>query len=175
MRTILVFLCAWAITGCSSVQNKVFSLNTEQDYRLESSDSLKFSLLCEQLGVIAYMNLLEKAPDIPKEASDESCHYISSESYSGYSFAFIYNTSEDRNYSESHQGYSNETAYSKKIIELSAHNNLDNIEILLKTSNQDKAFSKLSFLVDKLLKQEYKNYYTSNLSTAQEKPDFDYD
>jgi hypothetical protein len=163
MRTLFVFLPFIGLLGCSSVQNQTFNLDISQDFTLEASDSLEFSLLCEQLSVIAYMNFLDStpAPEMTQGDSDKSCTFTHSESDAGYSFAFAYNTSEDQGYDNSTKRYPSKTSYMTKTIELSAYSKPNSVNILLQANNQDRTFEKLSYLVDKLLIQEYSRYYTT--------------
>jgi len=164
MRTLFLFFISIGLLGCSSVQNQVFNLDTSQDFTLEGSSSPEFSILCEQLAVIAYMNFLDSvpAPNTTQVDSDNSCTFTHAESEAGYSFAFTYTPSEEQGYADSSKNYPSKTAYKKKTIELSAHNHPSSVEILLQANNQDNIFDKLSYLVDKLLTQEYKHYYTPN-------------
>lgn len=166
MRTLFVSLIYIALLGCSSVQNQTFNLDTGQDFTLEASDSLEFTLLCEKLSVIAYMNFLDSAPapEITQADSDRSCTFARSESEAGYSFAFTYNTYEDQGDDNSAKRYPSKASYRTKTVELSAYNNPNSIDISLQANNQDRVFEKLSYLVDKLLTQEYSRYYTATKS-----------
>ncbi len=162
MRTLFVFFISIGLLGCSSVQNQAFNLDTSQDFTLEGSSSPEFSILCEQLAVIAYMNFLDSvpAPDTTQVDSDNSCTFTHAESEAGYSFAFAYTPSEEQGYENSAKSYPSKTAYMTKTVELSAHNHSHSVEIVLQANNQDNIFDKLSYLVDKLLTQEYSLYYT---------------
>ncbi|EAQ66960.1 hypothetical protein MED121_13570 [Marinomonas sp. MED121] len=151
-------ISAVSIIGCSSVQQQAFSLNTSEDYHLQDkSQQLKFETLCRQLSIIAQMNLLDEVLPPNSSQSNTECKFKGAETYSGYSFGFTYQTPEGNDYKNNN--YPQSTSYSQKTIELSAQNNQDSIKIMLESSNQDSTFEKLSFLVDKLLKQEYNAYY----------------
>lgn len=160
MRELYIVFIVFCLSGCSSVQQKIFDLENTQDFSLENSEPLKFDLLCEQLSVIAYMNLLDNLPTPDLSKQNQSCQFVNSEPNTGYSFAFTYNSSEDEGYSGSTQTYPSKSAHSKKTIELSATQLTNSVEISLKSTNHDKTFNKLSFLINKLLKQEYNAYYT---------------
>ncbi|WP_438466059.1 hypothetical protein [Marinomonas sp. PE14-40] len=158
--------------GCSSVQHQAFSLNTNQDFKLEEATELEFSTLCEQLSVIAFMNLLDKdSINLANHDEEETrCSFSGSQTHSGYSFGFTYQSSDDTEYAYSDDKYLNKASYTKSKLELNALKTNDSIDIYIKASNQDQAFEKLTFLVDKLLLQEYRQYYTDTKTQKIKKP-----
>ena len=164
MRITIIFLTFVSLIGCSSTQNKLFNLDIKSGFTLETPSEFEFSTLCEQLSVIAYMNLLDAIPekDLDHKDANKHCAFSSTETHSGYSFGFTYNSQNEQEYPDSANHYPNKKLYSKSTIELNAINKDDSVHIYIKANNQDNTFKKLSYLVDKLLTQDYDDYYSSS-------------
>lgn len=161
MRLSLGLMILLTLYGCSSVQNKVFNLNTNRDFIVDAPDNLDFPLLCQRLALIAEMNFLDNTPppQTDKAKQDSSCRFNSTESQSGYSFAFAYTSSDEQGYSSANKAYPSHTTYAKQSIDLIAKQHINKVSITLKASNQEAPFNKLSQLIEKMLLQEYKPYY----------------
>lgn len=163
--------------GCSSVQHQTFSLSTDEEFKLKAAKTLEFPTLCEQLSIIAFMNLLDKDPaDISNQDEGRtSCSFSGSQTHSGYSFGFTYQSPDDAEYAYSDHKYLKKASYTQSKLELNAVKTNNAIDIYIKASNQDQAFEKLTFLVDKLLQQEYSQYYTETKTQQIKKPKPYYD